>query len=336
MTPFPADMCGELQDGSQRIPLEGLEAFLHNISKVGLSLGYNAWNVSPTGLRTASEKAVSRFPPPPVCHRSVTLSGCSSARQSKKASAAWSRDAATTTTLTFTRFFFSELARPTARVVTSDSVSFQLLRGHLLALWEHFRCMDQSRTLNMPVKDLLQGPGSRDAPQCLPPRTQVPELLGEKLSFGAHLVPAAVESCRKVRVWPLAGHRAPVTAPFPRQLCSQPSVPSDLFLGWLLREPQNLVWISTFYRMRSTENGKCPCASGWTSTIETTRPAHGIIVNGSTDDDASRLMEQASSSKCYRLDRHPRPFLICFALQRTATSTTSRGSLPNVVQVYAA
>ncbi|EEC08100.1 dystrophin, putative [Ixodes scapularis] len=90
--------------------------------------------------------------------------------------------------------------------------------------------------------------------------SKVPELLGEKLSFGAHLVPAAVESCRKVRVQPFAGHRAPVTAPFPRQLCSQPSVPSDLFLGWLLREPQNLVWISTFYRMRSTENGKCPRA----------------------------------------------------------------------------
>ncbi|KAM7286414.1 dystrophin [Ixodes scapularis] len=72
--------------------------------------------------------------------------------------------------------------------------------------------------------------------------SKVPELLGEKLSFGAHLVPAAVESCRK--------------------LCSQPSVPSDLFLGWLLREPQNLVWISTFYRMRSTENVAHPVKCG--------------------------------------------------------------------------
>lgn len=114
----------------------------------------------------------------------------------------------------------------------------------------------------MPVKDALQAPGPQDAPHCLPPRTQVPELLGEKLSFGAHLVPAAVESCRKVRVRPGAVRRAPMTMPFPRQLCSQPSVPSDLFLGWLLREPQNLVWISTFYRMRSTENGKCPQRAG--------------------------------------------------------------------------
>lgn len=77
-----------------------------------------------------------------------------------------------------------------------------------------------------------------------------------------------------------------MTTPFPRQLCSQPSVPSDLFLGWLLREPQNLVWISTFYRMRSTENGKCSHASGWTNIFEKTRPAHDIVVGGSAPGDA--------------------------------------------------
>ncbi|KAL1431587.1 hypothetical protein MTO96_014101 [Rhipicephalus appendiculatus] len=73
--------------------------------------------------------------------------------------------------------------------------------------------------------------------------SKIPEFLGEKLSFGAHFVPAAVESCRKL---------APAL----------PAVPDDMFLNWLLREPQNLVWISTFYRMRSTENVAHPMKCG--------------------------------------------------------------------------
>lgn len=72
--------------------------------------------------------------------------------------------------------------------------------------------------------------------------SKIPEFLGEKLSFGAHFVPAAVESCRKL---------APL-----------PAIPDDMFLNWLLREPQNLVWISTFYRMRSTENVAHPMKCG--------------------------------------------------------------------------
>lgn len=73
--------------------------------------------------------------------------------------------------------------------------------------------------------------------------SKIPEFLGEKLSFGAHFVPAAVESCRKL---------APAL----------PAIPDDMFLNWLLREPQNLVWISTFYRMRSTENVAHPMKCG--------------------------------------------------------------------------
>uniref|UniRef100_A0A2R5LCX4 Putative dystrophin-like protein n=1 Tax=Ornithodoros turicata TaxID=34597 RepID=A0A2R5LCX4_9ACAR len=72
--------------------------------------------------------------------------------------------------------------------------------------------------------------------------SRIPEFLGEKLSFGSHFVPAAVESICK--------------------LTSLPTIPDDVFLNWLLKEPQNLVWISTFYRMRSTENVAHPMKCG--------------------------------------------------------------------------
>lgn len=72
--------------------------------------------------------------------------------------------------------------------------------------------------------------------------SKIPEFLGEKLSFGSHFIPAAIESVRK-------------STPLP-------SIPDAVFHDWLLKEPQNLVWISTFYRMRSSENVAHPMKCG--------------------------------------------------------------------------
>lgn len=128
---------------------------------------------------------------------------------------------------------FDAKRKGTIQVVQMKVALFVLCAGRLL---------DKLKYMCGELQDGSQRIALEDLEGFLHNISKVPELLGEKLSFGAHLVPAAVESCRK--------------------LASQPSIPSDLFLSWLLREPQNLVWISTFYRMRSTENVAHPVKCG--------------------------------------------------------------------------
>lgn len=128
---------------------------------------------------------------------------------------------------------FDSKRKGTIQVVQMKVALFVLCAGRLL---------DKLKYMCGELQDGSQRIALEDLEGFLHNIAKVPELLGEKLSFGAHLVPAAVESCRK--------------------LASQPSIPSDLFLSWLLREPQNLVWISTFYRMRSTENVAHPVKCG--------------------------------------------------------------------------
>lgn len=60
---------------------------------------------------------------------------------------------------------------------------------------------------------------------------KIPEFLGEKLSFGSHLVPAALESCCK-------------------QNCG---LSEEGFLEWLFQEPQTLVWLPTYTRLRAAD-----------------------------------------------------------------------------------
>lgn len=60
---------------------------------------------------------------------------------------------------------------------------------------------------------------------------KIPEFLGEKLSFGTHLVLPALESCCQ-------------------QNCG---LSEEGFLEWLFREPQTLVWMPTFARLKASE-----------------------------------------------------------------------------------
>lgn len=70
----------------------------------------------------------------------------------------------------------------------------------------------------------------------------IAEYLSEGQSFGPTLVPATVDSCFQLSQGTLG-------------------VTEDGYMSWLLHEPQLLVWLSTFYRMRSAElvwhNVKC-------------------------------------------------------------------------------
>lgn len=70
----------------------------------------------------------------------------------------------------------------------------------------------------------------------------IAEYLSEGQSFGPALVPATVDSCFQLSQGTLG-------------------VTEDGYMSWLLHEPQLLVWLSTFYRMRSAElvwhNVKC-------------------------------------------------------------------------------
>ncbi|XP_022241615.1 dystrophin-like isoform X1 [Limulus polyphemus] len=63
---------------------------------------------------------------------------------------------------------------------------------------------------------------------------KITEFLGENLSFGSQLVPAAVESC------------------FQKGFGNQ-GVPEEAFVDWMFQEPQTLVWMSTLYRMTAAE-----------------------------------------------------------------------------------
>ncbi|KAK3873602.1 hypothetical protein Pcinc_021386 [Petrolisthes cinctipes] len=63
---------------------------------------------------------------------------------------------------------------------------------------------------------------------------RIPELLSEQPSFGLSLVAAAVESCFK-------------------EVSGEVGIGEEVLLGWLLREPQTLVWWTTLYRLTAAE-----------------------------------------------------------------------------------
>uniref|UniRef100_T1J1M8 Dystrophin n=1 Tax=Strigamia maritima TaxID=126957 RepID=T1J1M8_STRMM len=64
---------------------------------------------------------------------------------------------------------------------------------------------------------------------------EIPERLNEKITFGKTFVAAAVESCFSNKSSPLG-------------------ITEEMFLSWLLQEPQTVVWISTFFRLVTAES----------------------------------------------------------------------------------
>lgn len=65
----------------------------------------------------------------------------------------------------------------------------------------------------------------------------ITEFLNEGLSFSSDLVPGTVESCFKHNTGTLG-------------------ISEDVFITWLLQDPQLLVWLSTLYRMQISEMSK--------------------------------------------------------------------------------
>uniref|UniRef100_A0A1B6IAL2 Dystrophin n=1 Tax=Homalodisca liturata TaxID=320908 RepID=A0A1B6IAL2_9HEMI len=62
----------------------------------------------------------------------------------------------------------------------------------------------------------------------------VTDYLSESLAFSADLIPATVDSCFQQSHGPLG-------------------ISEDVFMAWLMREPQLLVWLSTLYRLKAAE-----------------------------------------------------------------------------------
>uniref|UniRef100_A0A1B6C5V7 Dystrophin n=2 Tax=Clastoptera arizonana TaxID=38151 RepID=A0A1B6C5V7_9HEMI len=62
----------------------------------------------------------------------------------------------------------------------------------------------------------------------------VTDYFSESLAFSADLIPATIESCFQQSHGPMG-------------------ISEDVFMNWLMQEPQLLVWLSTFYRLRAAE-----------------------------------------------------------------------------------
>lgn len=62
----------------------------------------------------------------------------------------------------------------------------------------------------------------------------ITDYLSESLAFSSELIPATIDSCFQQSHGPVG-------------------MSEDAFMNWLLREPQLLVWLSTFYRLRAAE-----------------------------------------------------------------------------------
>ncbi|XP_054278180.1 dystrophin-like [Macrosteles quadrilineatus] len=82
-----------------------------------------------------------------------------------------------------------------------------------------------------------------DHNNCLPRRklrnmldtmVSITDYLSESLAFSADLIPATVDSCFQQSHGPLG-------------------ISEDVFMNWLMREPQLLVWLSTLYRLKAAE-----------------------------------------------------------------------------------
>lgn len=65
--------------------------------------------------------------------------------------------------------------------------------------------------------------------------------LGEAQNFGMHLVSAAVSQC--------FGNEK-----FDIEQNDNIGIPEETFMAWILREPQVIVWVATFYRLVSAQN----------------------------------------------------------------------------------
>ena len=76
--------------------------------------------------------------------------------------------------------------------------------------------------------------------------------LGESKQFGHYLVEAAVSQCFQA-MYPDQSNKenqVDVTKHHREDL----GVTEEVFMAWILREPQVIVWISTFYRLSSAQN----------------------------------------------------------------------------------
>ena len=76
--------------------------------------------------------------------------------------------------------------------------------------------------------------------------------LGESKQFGQYLVDAAVSQCFQ------GMYNDQHNKENEFQAESNPheelGVTEEVFMGWILREPQVIVWVSTFYRLSSAQN----------------------------------------------------------------------------------
>ncbi|KAJ1524400.1 hypothetical protein ONE63_010900 [Megalurothrips usitatus] len=111
-----------------------------------------------------------------------------------------------------------------------------------LILLSHGRLQDKHQYLFHQVADHNNCISRRKLDALLRSLALITEYLSEGQSFGPALVAATVDSCFQLSQGTLG-------------------VTEDGYMSWLLHEPQLLVWLSTFYRMRSAElvwhNVKC-------------------------------------------------------------------------------
>ena len=76
--------------------------------------------------------------------------------------------------------------------------------------------------------------------------------LGESKQFGLYLVDAAVSQC--FQGMHTIQYNKENHAGARRNPHEDLGVTEEVFMGWVLREPQIIVWVSTFYRLSSAQN----------------------------------------------------------------------------------
>ena len=78
--------------------------------------------------------------------------------------------------------------------------------------------------------------------------SQLPNFLGESTSFGEHMIAAAASQCFEVGAEDKDKVGSAVVSSAGGRLLTE----ADL-MRWLLREPQMIVWLPTFYRLLSAK-----------------------------------------------------------------------------------
>ena len=76
--------------------------------------------------------------------------------------------------------------------------------------------------------------------------------LGESKQFGQYLVDAAVSQCFQ-GMYP-DQHNKENAQDIRNNPREDMGVTEEVFMGWILKEPQIIVWVSTFYRFSSAQN----------------------------------------------------------------------------------